>query len=246
MGIINVAVPITPPTVNRLVSATVNLVEGRWQANVSFNNEGNWVDQEWGTPQRNGQTLAVKAVMQTTMTLVALPPTLSNTYDLGELTPGTYRFVFYSNQGHQKSMEIVVPGEAPQTVAAFVQDTNSSNALSALPMPAAAAVPQSGDLLDYYLAGTSRSAVAQPTLVNGRPHLSLSYRRVVDASPTIRPIIEVSHDLNNWQAASSEISTSEGEAGPDGGQDVTVTQTAATGTPGAFKYMRLRLTETLE
>jgi hypothetical protein len=224
----------------------VSMRDGKWFADVKVTNTGNWWMPEWGEVHSHGP------VFFATLSLVTVPPNIdppimesfSHTYELGELRPGHYLFVFKSNVGHCASRRFNVPGLEPPTPleqwalnALGTIATNSDNDGDR------DGLPLFGEF--YFGCDPNRSDAPEvrPAIVlgaDGQWHMALNFRRVTAGDGSVRCLVELSDNMITWREAGAEVDVIPGAPDIDGSQPVCACQRAPLRESRA-PFMRLRL-----
>jgi hypothetical protein len=236
---------VPPPPPELQVEVAVEMRDGRWFADVTFENTGGWFAAEWGEVRVNGNVFATLAVLKPLPpgSMAPIPVSFAHTYLLGSPPPGDYTFVFKSSAGHCGTSPFVVPGVEPATPAAgWAINTGTRN------MPGC---DDDGDgwpnLAEFYL-GMRPHAGDQPAIgpkiVNraGRRHFAMEFRRLNGVDSPVRMTVEVSRDLRHWTDAGELVDWIAAAPDPDGTEAVEVVQKAPIDGK-EWPYMRLRVEE---
>jgi hypothetical protein len=244
------------PPVGLEADIAVSMEDGKWIAEVSFENIGNWWLPEWGWVSLRGAVIVAGATLRVIPPEldVALQASFSHRYVIGELKPGPYRFLFRSNAGHAGSALIEVPGvETPSpletwkfnvfgadhwrtTISQDEEDTDHDG-LSTLAEFVLGGNPLRSDVPHY------RAAIVKGE--DGADHLALLFHRAAGSEQSVDCVIEVSPDLKYWQPAGDLVRVSQDPAGADGTVPVCACQTAPLAL-SRHPYMRLRFRKTGE
>lgn len=218
--------PEPPPSLP--VEVSLFMQEGVWRAKVTVENTGGWWRADWGRVQAHGPVLTAFARLEVPppYVRVMVPAVLEHTYEVGELRPGRYSFVFKSSEGHCAVSHLGVPGvEPPGPLAQWT--------LNVLGRSGDAGADDDGDGLpafgEYYLA-TDPRVRDQPRLVprlqrgaDGEWRAALVFRRVTGADAAVRCLVEVSSDMRRWRVADpQEVEFLPAAADVDGTQEVCV------------------------
>ncbi len=239
-----------PPPPALKVDVEVAMADGKWRADVSFANTGGWWQAEWGHVKPRGSVHFAEATLTVPppFVKVALPDAFSHTYELGELKPGFYSFLFLSSAGHIGQTTIKVPGVASPSPL----DDWKFNLFGAPAM----AMPASDDwadedqdcqptLAEYALGSHPLQPDAAPYRAeiqsgpDGAGHLALVYQRALGSESSVDCLVELSSNLKDWQPGGSLLTTTVGTPNPDGTQSVCACQTAPLAL-SRYPFMRLR------
>ncbi len=231
-----------PPPPELKVAVAVEMRDGRWFADVAFDNTGGWFAAEWGAVRVNGNVFVARAGLRPLPpgSMAPIPAAFAHAYMLGSPPPGDYTFVFKSSAGHLATAAFVVPGVAPATLAqGWAINTGSRND---------AACDDDGDgwtnLSEFYL-GMQPQTGDQPAIsqkvVNrdGGRHFAMEFRRLNGVEAPVGIIVEVSRDLVHWTDAGGLVDWIPGVPDPDGTEAVEVIQKAPIEAK-EWPFMRLR------
>ena len=250
---VNIApLPPIPPTELK-AEISVTMLDGKWQAAVSFENTGNWFQADWNTVKVLGTSFLAYARLSPlpTGSLAPIPASFSHTYDLGELKPGSYLFVFRSSAGHAARATVDVAGVEPPTAldqwkfnvfgAAYID----SGAAGDLDDPDKSGVPT---LVQFALGGDPARGVRpeiKPGIVmeNGVPKLALHFRRPAGSRPSADCQIEVSADMVHWFPAGDTVDLKPSVFDIDGSEAVCALQKSPLGV-SQWPFMRIRVVHT--
>jgi hypothetical protein len=201
--------PVPPPHLPATV--TVSMRDGRWFAEVEFENTGGWFAADWGEARLFGPVFSAFARLHDLPdgSRAPIPAGFEHTYSLGELRPGSYRVVFRSSEGHCGSASIHVPGIEPPTPLAqwklniFGPAAPPDNADSD-----GDGVPLFGE---FYLGcdPTRRDAPeVTPSLIrggDGQWHLEFQFRHVNAGDASVRCVVQSSDDMVHWRDCGEEV-----------------------------------------
>jgi len=244
--VVNIA-PLPPPPPPALkAEIAIAMVDGNWQATVSFENTGNWFQTDWGAVKIEGISFLTfpKLTPLPGGSLAPIPASFSHVYELGELKPGAYLFVFRSSAGHAARASVDVAGVEPPTP--FEQW--KFNALGSAYLEIGA----SGDLDDPHGNGISTlvefalggdpSKGAQPEIIreNGVSKLALKFRRPAGSRAGADCLIEVSKDMKSWSPAGDAVEIRPSVFDIDGSESISACQKLPVGI-SKWPFMRIRV-----
>jgi hypothetical protein len=238
--------PVVPPPPPALqAEVVVEMRDGRWFADVAFENTGGWFAADWGQVRVNGNVFAALAALRP-LPPGSMAPILSefgHSYPLGSPPPGTYTIVFKSNAGHCATATFVVPGVEPAAALDGWAITTGTRATTGS--------DDDGDgwsnRAEFYL-GMQPQAADQPTVRekvlnrDGRRHFALEFRRVNGVEAPVTMVVEVSRDLSTWTEAGDLVEWIPGTPDPDGTEAVEVVQRVPLD-GNEWPFMRLRVEE---
>ena len=237
---------VPPPPPELEVAVTVEMRDGRWFADIAFENSGEWLAADWGAVRVHGNVFAAQAALRPLPPGSMLPilALLEHTYPLGSPPPGAYTFVFKSSAGHCAAVSFVVPGvEPPAPLEGWAINTTTRNA---------AGCDDDADgwpnRAEFYLAMQPQAAdqpACRQKIVSrgGRRHFAIEFRRLSGVDAPVRMAVEVSRDLQHWSDAGELVEWSPGTPDPDGTEAVEVAQKLPLD-GREWPYMRLRVEET--
>ncbi len=237
-----------PPPPPLKADVTVSAAEGRWQAAVAFENTGGWFAAEWGTVAANANVLSARAALTKLPegSLAPIPAAFSHTYDLGQLAPGRYLFVFKSSAGHLASAPFTVAGVEPTPLDQWKRAAFATGGWALDSVSGDAADPDGdgvNNLAEFGLGMKPQCPDIPETgavLVgpDGARHLAMTYRRITGAEG-VDVVVEVSRNLKDWFPAGDAV-TQTRTLDVDGTESVCACQTAPVGA-GSWPYMRVRV-----
>lgn len=243
---VRIAPELPPPPPGLEAKVAVAMRDGRWYADVAFENSGGWFAAEWGEVRLNGSVFAAGAVLRPLPpgSLAPIPDSFAHSYVLGSPPPGSYSFVFRSSVGHLALVTFEVPGVAPPSpVEAWAMASAASGG---------AGMDDDGDgwpnFAEYCLGMrplVPDEPALQPKAVerDGRRHLALEFRRASATGAATGIGVEVSRDLVTWIDAGDLVEWVAGTPEIDGTEMVEVIQRAAVD-GREWPYMRLRVDAT--
>jgi len=251
VGRITVQILPTPsPPAGLKAGVVAAMADGQWSVDVSFDNTGGWARAEWGTPTPRGSIFfaSAKLTPPSEFERFAIPGVFTHRYELGELKPGSYSFVFRSSAGHPGQATIAVPGVEPPTPF----DTWKFNAFGEAAWQGSLSddtADSDGDgqstLMEFAMGGNPRltdrpeyraEIVTGPT---GAAHLALHYRRAIGSEKSVEAVVEASSNMEDWKPAGNDVEILTGPPDADGTQAVTARQTALLSN-NRHPYLRLR------
>ncbi len=234
---------IPPPLPSRQVELAVEMRDGFWFANVSFENTGEWFAADWGGLRVHGDVFAAFATLRLLPpgSLAPIPAAFTHRYPLGSPPPGRYAFVFKSSAGHCAAATFVVPGTEP-TSPALAWAINTGTRIEA-------GLDDDRDgwsnLAEFYLC-MKPNAVDQPAFRqkivtrDGKQHSAFEFVRLHGAALTVSVGVEVSRDLITWVDAGNLVDWVPAAPDPDGTQAVEVIQKPAIGSQD-WPFMRMKV-----
>ena len=243
--------PLPPPPPPELdADVAITMADGKWQAAVTFANTGTWLQADWSTVKVEGTSFLAFArlVPPPAGTLVPVPASFSHVYDLGELKPGSYLFVFRSSAGHAARATVDVAGVEPPTAleqwkfnalgAAYI----ASGVAGDLDDPDKNGVPT---LVEFALGGDPSHGVPpdiKPGIIveNGVSKHALHFRRPAGSRPSADCQVEVSADMVHWFPAGDTVDVKPSVFDIDGSEAVCVCQKSPAGV-AQYPFMRLRV-----
>ena len=244
--VVNIA-PLPPPPPQALkAEIAIAMVDGKWNATVSFENTGNWFQADWGAVKIEGTSFLTFAKLTPLPegSLAPIPASFSHVYELGELKPGAYLLVFRSSAGHAARASVDVAGVEPPTP--FEQW--KFNALGSAYLEAGA----SGDLDDpngnwiptlvEFALGGDPSKGAQPEIIreNGVSKLALKFRRPAGSRAGADCLIEVSKDMKSWSPAGDAVEIRPSVFDIDGSESISACEKLPVGI-SKWPFMRIRV-----
>jgi len=219
-------VRILPPPDPGVSIAFTRNEEGHWLANVEVISEPGQqiVVDSWGPLVVHGHSFVALATVHLEETNGPVEP-VAHSYDLGQLQPGYYAFVFKTNLAHCGIGELIVPGVEAPPVARWQTLTGPSANIS-----------------DYFFA--SKIPRLRPELVGDDPrsrHLGIRYRRLTEAEGVTQRI-EASGDLSNWSDVTDSVDIVERTLDIDGTEIVLVCLRQSM-SESPYRYLRIVLEE---
>jgi hypothetical protein len=228
------------------VELTVSMRDGKWFADVKFENTGGWFAADWGEVRVHGTVFFAVATLHELPegSLAPIPMGFEHTYALGELRPGSYQFVFKSNKGHCAIAPIEVPGiEPPTPLAQWKLNIFGSNAPADADDSDRDGLPLFGE---FYLGCNpvrGDTPDIKPLLIRGDDgewRLALSFRRVNAGDASLRCLVQTSDDMIHWHDSEEEVELVPGAPDVDGTQEVSACRKLSLrGLEGTF--MRLKV-----
>ncbi|MGJ8698241.1 MAG: hypothetical protein ACSHYF_18110 [Verrucomicrobiaceae bacterium] len=227
---VNIAPPPPAPGVN--VSLAMSAT-GDWEATVEIISAPGQqvVVDSWGPLVSHGQTFVVLADVHREPTNGPVEP-LSHTYNLGQLLPGDYLFVWKSDEADCGLGNFTVPGVEPPAIDRFLANNR---------LPAGSI--QNGTARYFFGLNQHRTQPEMRAEVirdeQGGRHLGIRYRRLTGAD--VEQQIQASNDLTDWQNVSDQVDIVERTLDVDGTEEVLVCLRSKIG-EGPFRYLRIHLT----
>lgn len=220
-------VRILPPT-DPGVNVTFNRTEeGNWLAKVEIVSQPGQqvVVDSWGPLVVHGHSFVALASVHLDEADGPVEP-VAHSYDLGQLQPGYYAFVFKTNLAHCGAGRLMVPGvEAPPLTR--WQNLNQSSA----------------DVADYFFA--SPQPRIRPEFTghdwNDR-HLGIRYRRLTGAEGVTQRV-QASRDLTGWDDVSDSVDLVERTLDIDG-TEVVLIRLRQSLSESPYRYLRIVVEQT--
>ncbi|MGI8604466.1 MAG: hypothetical protein ACR2OZ_15950 [Verrucomicrobiales bacterium] len=224
-----VRIEVEPPP-HLPVEVAVSMRDGKWFADVKFDNTGGWFSADWGEIHLRGPVFSALAQLHDLPegSLAPIPAWFEHTYALGELSPGRYQFVFGSNEGHCATLAFEVPGVEPPTPL----DQWKLNLFGTM-------APDDGNDSDadglslvgeFYLGCDPHSPEPpeiKPSLIQGPDgewRLALTFRRVNAGDDSVRCTVQTSADMIHWNDSTETVELVPGAPDIDGTQEVSACQ----------------------